>query len=198
MTSRVQFPRECQLVVFGVGGVGKSALKLQFVQNHFMTTEYDPTVDEAYIKQCIIDDEVVRLNVNEEYGNMYRERLMRMGEGFLIVYSITSRASFGEISSFHQQILRVRDQAAFPVIVVANKCDLERERQGRKLAKRLGCIFIEASAKEHTNVDEVFTNLVREIRRLNKEQASERQAMASGVGSGGQDVTRRWSGCVVL
>lgn len=33
---------------------------------------------------------------------------VRTGEGFLLVYSITSRPSFDEISVFHQQILRVR------------------------------------------------------------------------------------------
>lgn len=58
-----------------------------------------------------------------------REQYMRTGEGFLLVYSITSRNSFEEISTFHQQILRVKDKDSFPVIVVANKCDLEYERQ---------------------------------------------------------------------
>lgn len=58
-----------------------------------------------------------------------REQYMRTGEGFLLVYSITSRNSFEEISTFHQQILRVKDQDSFPVVVVANKCDLEFERQ---------------------------------------------------------------------
>ena len=54
---------------------------------------------------------------------------MRTGEGFLLVYSITSRNSFEEISTFHQQILRVKDKDSFPVILIANKCDLEFERQ---------------------------------------------------------------------
>lgn len=54
---------------------------------------------------------------------------MRTGEGFLLVYSITSRNSFEEISTFHQQILRVKDKDTFPIILVANKCDLEYERQ---------------------------------------------------------------------
>ena len=79
-----------------------------------------------------------------------REQYMRTGEGFLLVYSITSRNSFDEITTFHQQILRkdllllfrrwprlftkveyagVKDKDFFPVIVVANKSDLENERQ---------------------------------------------------------------------
>lgn len=64
----------------------------------------------------------------EEYSAM-REQYMRTGEGFLLVYSITSRQSFEEIVTFQQQILRVKDKDYFPIIVVGNKCDLEGERQ---------------------------------------------------------------------
>lgn len=61
-----------------------------------------------------------------------REQYMRTGEGFLLVYSITSRQSFEEIQTFQQQILRVKDKDYFPIIVVGNKCDLEGERQVSK------------------------------------------------------------------
>jgi GTPase SAR1 family protein len=54
---------------------------------------------------------------------------MRTGEGFLLVYSITSRQSFEEILTFQQQILRVKDKDYFPMIVVGNKADLEGERE---------------------------------------------------------------------
>lgn len=63
----------------------------------------------------------------EEYSAM-REQYMRTGEGFLLVYSITSRQSFEEIMTFQQQILRVKDKDYFPIIVVGNKCDLGKER----------------------------------------------------------------------
>ena len=58
-----------------------------------------------------------------------REQYMRTGEGFLLIYSITSRQSFEEIMTFQQQILRVKDKDYFPIIVVANKCDLDKERE---------------------------------------------------------------------
>ena len=54
---------------------------------------------------------------------------MRTGEGFLCVYSITNRSSFEEISTFYQQILRVKDKDYFPIVIVANKCDMDSERQ---------------------------------------------------------------------
>ncbi|KAG8854016.1 Ras GTPase [Tulasnella sp. 330] len=193
--SRAQFLREYKLVVVGGGGVGKSALTIQFIQSHFVD-EYDPTIEDSYRKQCVIDDEVALLDVldtagQEEYGAM-REQYMRTGEGFLLVYSITSRNSFEEISTFHQQILRVKDRDAFPVIVVANKCDLEYERQvgmneGRDLAKHFNCNFLETSAKQRINVDEAFSQLVREIRKFNKEQAQGRPGGAAvGPQSSGQ------------
>ncbi|PCH42671.1 ras protein [Wolfiporia cocos MD-104 SS10] len=212
--SRAQFLREYKLVVVGGGGVGKSALTIQFIQSHFVD-EYDPTIEDSYRKQCVIDDEVALLDVldtagQEEYGAM-REQYMRTGEGFLLVYSITSRPSFEEISTFHQQILRVKDQDSFPVVVVANKSDLEYERQvgmneGRDLAKHFGCKFIETSAKQRINVDEAFSSLVREIRRHNKEQQTGRPGQQTSTPSGpgvynatktDEEVSGCCAGCVV-
>jgi len=73
---------------------------------------------------------------------------MRTGEGFLLVYSITSRNSFEEISTFYQQILRVKDKDFFPIILVANKCDLEHERQvsthGKDQNKKAFCPFFKS------------------------------------------------------
>lgn len=58
-----------------------------------------------------------------------REHYMLDGEGFLLVYSITERDSFKMIEAYHQQILRVKDTQAVPIIVVGNKSDLESERR---------------------------------------------------------------------
>lgn len=58
-----------------------------------------------------------------------REQYMRAGEGFLLMYSITSRRSFEEVASSYRQILVVKDKDYFPAILVANHCDREEERQ---------------------------------------------------------------------
>ena len=58
-----------------------------------------------------------------------REQYMRQREGFLLVYSITEPDSLREVESYYQQILRVKDRDSAPVIIVANKCDLEYQRQ---------------------------------------------------------------------
>lgn len=71
-----------------------------------------------------------------------REQYMRTGEGFIIVFSITSRASFEEIIQYQQQILRVKDRDTFPMVLVGNKCDLEGERQVSKQGQPLSRPYI--------------------------------------------------------
>lgn len=59
---------------------------------------------------------------------------------------------------------------SFPQKLVGNKTDLESERkvsrnEGAELAKSFGCPFVECSAKTHTNIHEVFHEIIREIRK---------------------------------
>lgn len=167
-----------KLVVVGGGGVGKSALTIQFIQSYFVT-DYDPTIEDSYTKQCIIDDVVARLDIldtagQEEFSAM-REQYMRSGEGFLLVFSVTDRSSFDEIYKFHKQILRVKDREEFPMILVGNKADLEQQRvispeEGLELARHLNIKYIEASAKIRMNVDAAFHELVRIVRKFQLEE----------------------------
>lgn len=136
--------------------------------------EYDPTIEDSYRKQVEIDQETCLLDIldtagQEEFSAM-RDQYMRTGQGFLCVYSITSRSSFEEISSFREQILRVKEEDNVPMVLVGNKCDLEDSRvvatsEGADLAKSFGCKFLESSAKSRINVEESFFELVREIRK---------------------------------
>ncbi|KAL2916944.1 Ras GTPase [Polyrhizophydium stewartii] len=140
---------------------------------------YDPTIEDSYRKTCEIDGEFAVLDVidtagQEEYSAMRgASPYFRQGEGIMCVYSVTSRASFEEIEQYYHQIMRVKESDTFPIIIVANKADLFRERvitsaEGHALASRLRCKYIETSAKDRFNVDEAFYALVREVRLRNR------------------------------
>ncbi|KAH3744251.1 Ras GTPase [Pelomyxa schiedti] len=172
--SKTSSQLEYKLVVVGGGGVGKSALTIQFMQNNFIE-EYDPTIEDSYRKPAAIDSEptcildILDTAGQEEYSAM-RDQYMRTGEGFLCIYSITSRLSFDEINTFKDQILRSQDKDKVPMVLCGNKCDLELERkvtndEGSELAKSWGCPFMETSARTRTNVENCFYELVREIRK---------------------------------
>jgi GTPase KRas protein len=138
--------------------------------------------------------EVLDTAGQEEYTAL-RDQWIRDGEGFILVYSITSRHSFDRIQKFYNQVQRVKESGnpgsptgpnylqspmslnnasassgPVPVMLVGNKHDKSQEREvstqeGQALASHLGCDFVEASAKNCVNVEKAFYDVVRQLRR---------------------------------
>ncbi|KAJ1163107.1 hypothetical protein NDU88_003570 [Pleurodeles waltl] len=123
--------REYKLVVLGSGGVGKSALTVQFVQGIFVE-KYDPTIEDSYRKQVEVDCQQCMLEILDTAGTeqftAMRDLYMKNGQGFALVYSITAQSTFNDLQDLREQILRVKDTDDVPMILVGNKCDLEDER----------------------------------------------------------------------
>ncbi|XP_068778538.1 GTP-binding protein Rit1 isoform X4 [Struthio camelus] len=136
--------REYKLVMLGAGGVGKSAMTMQFISHRF-PEDHDPTIEDAYKIRIRIDDEPANLDILDTAGQAeftaMRDQYMRAGEGFIICYSITDRRSFHEVS----------------------------KEEGSALAREFNCPFFETSAAYRYYIDDVFHALVREIRRKEKE-----------------------------
>ncbi|XP_051767519.1 ras-related protein rap1ab isoform X2 [Ctenopharyngodon idella] len=61
--------REYKLVVLGSGGVGKSALTVQFVQGIFVE-KYDPTIEDSYRKQVEVDGQQCMLEILDTAGTV--------------------------------------------------------------------------------------------------------------------------------
>ncbi|XP_054479607.1 ras-related protein Rap-2a-like isoform X3 [Anoplopoma fimbria] len=146
--------REYKVVVLGSGGVGKSALTVQFVTGTFIE-KYDPTIEDFYRKEI------------EQFASM-RDLYIRNGQGFILVYSLVNQQSFQDIKPMRDQIIRVKRYQQVPVVLVGNKVDLEEEREvspseGQALAEDWGCPFMETSAKSKTMVDELFAEIVRQM-----------------------------------
>ncbi|XP_065844990.1 ras-related protein Rap-1b-like [Oscarella lobularis] len=181
--------REYKLVVLGSGGVGKSALTVQFVQGIFVE-KYDPTIEDSYRKtvdvegaQCML--EILDTAGTEQFTAM-RDLYMKNGQGFALVYAITSQASFSDLSELREQILRVKDTESVPIILVGNKCDLEDDRlisseQGKQLSRQWGhyCSFVETSAKTKLNVEELFLSLVRMVNKVQQDMVDSRKRRKS-------------------
>ncbi|CAN6605379.1 ras-related protein Rsr1p [Trichomonascus vanleenenianus] len=166
--------REYQVVVLGAGGVGKSSVTVQYVQNQFTET-YDPTIEDSYRKNTWVDGRSCTLEILDTAGveqfTAMRELYIKNGEGFIFVYSVANEDSLLELLELREQVLRIKDSSSVPMVLVANKCDLESERvispeRGVEVAESWGKMpFYETSAKYRSNIDEVFTDLVRQIMR---------------------------------
>jgi small GTP-binding protein len=160
-----------KIVVLGSGGVGKSALTVQFVQGIFVE-KYDPTIEDSYRKPVEVDNDNYMLEILDTAGTeqftAMRDLYMKNGQGFALVYSIIAESTFNDLPDLRDQILRVKDTDSIPMVLVGNKCDLKDQRkitteQGENLAKKFNCTFMEASAKDKIHVDDIFHDLVRQI-----------------------------------
>ncbi|XP_034035598.1 ras-related protein ralB-B-like [Thalassophryne amazonica] len=171
-----------KVIMVGSGGVGKSALTLQFMYDEFVE-DYEPTKADSYRKKVVLDGEDVQIDIldtagQEDYAAI-RDNYFRSGEGFLLVFSITEHESFTATSEFREQILRVKEEDVIPLLLVGNKSDLEERRQvsGDEAAARAsewGVPYVETSAKTRANVDKVFFDLMREVRKKKMSESKDK------------------------
>lgn len=164
-----------KLVMLGDGGVGKTAITIRFVSDRFVQ-EYDPTVEDAYKKEHQIDGKEITVEIidtagQEEYTSGLQDKFIRGGEGFILVYSITSRSSLQRVKDIRNKIAWTKDSEDVAMILVGNKTDLVKERQvptleGKEVAHEFGCPFLETSAKTGENVAECMRLLFLEIGKL--------------------------------
>ncbi|CAF1022499.1 unnamed protein product [Didymodactylos carnosus] len=180
-TSKKQEKTTYKIIVLGSGGVGKSAITIQFVKSYFYA-DYDPTIEDSYVKQCLIDNQIANLEIldsagQEEFKPM-RDQYMRIGEGFLLVFSLTDRSSLDETYKFHRDILRIKDCDNVSMILVGNKQDCSRQispEQCQQAARYMQIPYYETSAKQRYNIDEVFIELIRIIRNMNEKERALKQ-----------------------
>ncbi|PVH86639.1 ras-related protein RSR1 [Cadophora sp. DSE1049] len=181
MSARTSQRRDYHIVVLGAGGVGKSCLTAQFVQNVWIES-YDPTIEDSYRKQIEVDGRQCMLEILDTAGTeqftAMRELYMKTGQGFLLVFSITSQSSLAELSELRDQIIRIKDDENVPIVIVGNKSDLEEDRvvtRSRAFAVSQSwgnAPYYETSARRRANVDEVFVDLCRQIIRKDNTTSS--------------------------
>lgn len=167
--------REYKLVVLGSGGVGKSALTVQFVQGIFVE-KYDPTIEDSYRKQCEIENSQCMLEILDTAGTeqftAMRDLYMKNGQGFVLVFSIIAQSTFNDLPDMREQILRVKDSEDVPIMLVGNKKDLSDQRvvsssSAQDMARNWNCRYLECSAKTRDGVETIFTDLIKLINAKN-------------------------------
>jgi Ras-related protein Rab-8A len=112
--------------------------------------------------------------------------------GILLVYDVCDEKSFNNIRSWYSNVQQHANENVV-LVLVGNKSDMTEKRvistdQGKALADELGIPFIEASAKNNSNVDETFYSLARRVKENMYTESGERTGANNGsvnVGAGG-------------
>ena len=80
----------------------------------------------------------------------------------MVVYDITDRDSFEHVKNWMADVDKFAKEGVLRILV-GNKCDLDSKRlvsfdNGKELADKYGIKFLETSAKETVNIDELFVS----------------------------------------
>jgi len=159
-----------KIIILGDSGVGKTSLMNQYVNMQF-SKQYKATIGADFLtKEVEVDDKLVTMQIWDTAG---QERFQSLGIAFyrgadccILVYDITNKSSFNELDTWKEEFItqsHPQDPKHFPFCVIGNKGDLQQERkvssaEGKQWASNM--TFYEASAKDATNVDQAFKDIV--------------------------------------
>ncbi|KAG8183288.1 hypothetical protein JTE90_004908 [Oedothorax gibbosus] len=177
-----------RVVVFGAGGVGKSSLVLRFVKGSFCET-YIPTVEDTYRQVITCNRNIYTLQITDTTGSHQFPAMQRLniskGHAFILVYSVTSKQSLEELAPIFALIREVKvSLEGIPMMLVGNKSDEEEGTRevpydsGLSQSHKWNCNFMETSAKNNSNVKEMFQELLNMEKSRNVSLQSERRTLA--------------------
>ncbi len=155
-------------MVIGDGGCGKTAIVVRFSQGFFkenykMTIGVEFAVKSIEVKNAQNYTYNVKLQIWDAAGQMrfrYVRPLYYKGAmGCIILFDITNRESFDHIPMWIEEIRK--EVGEIPTLLVGNKSDLQDQRvvsqkEAEKLAKKLGFLYVESSAKNGVGVGDIF------------------------------------------
>ena len=166
------FDEKIKIMIIGETRVGKTSLISKYCKNEFSGGQYLSTIGiDFQIKNLKINSKKIRLQIwdtaGEERFRNIAKNYFQSSDGFLVVYDIANNESFETLDYWIEEI-KANSQELSKMILVGNKCDKEKERKiqkedGKAYAKKKQIKFYEVSAKDGTNVNEVFEILVKDI-----------------------------------
>ena len=158
-------------IIIGDAAVGKSNLLLRYAHGQFKD-EYQLTIGVEFgAKNISINDKIYRIQIWDTAGQENFRSITRAyyknSVCALVVYDITNRDSFNNISNWIEDCKNQSPKTIF-MVLVGNKSDLSDKRvisieEGRELAEKYNMIFFETSAKTGDNVDLIFFKSAEEI-----------------------------------
>ena len=165
------FDIKFKILVLGESTANKTSLIRRYTKDQFGGIYLNTVGIDFQDKLIQIEDKKVKLQIwdtagQERFRNVAKNYFQNT-QGFVLVYNITDRQSFEKLSFWLEQI-KLNASEKIKIVLVGNNCDLANARQvsieeGEAFAKENNMKFFEASPKEGTNVNELFSCLANEI-----------------------------------
>ncbi|DBA04266.1 TPA: hypothetical protein N0F65_009501 [Lagenidium giganteum] len=159
--------REVKVVLLGDTGVGKSSLVLRFVTNNFRPYS-ESTIGASFMsKMIVVNDTPIKYQIWDTAGQEKYHSLAPMyyrgAAAAIVVYDITRKQSLATLKNWVKELKQLGPDNIV-IAIAGNKSDLEDKRevpasQARAYAEEINAVFIETSAKEDTNVSDLFIQI---------------------------------------
>jgi small GTP-binding protein len=127
---------------------------------------------EFYEKIRIIDDKKIQVKIwdtagQEKFAAIAKSYYQR-AHGIIVTCAINNRKSFNNLRTWVNSIKDTVNEENIQMIIIANKCDLEDEREVLKSeisdkANQLNIEYFETSAKDNTNIDDAFDTIINKV-----------------------------------
>jgi len=122
-------------------------------------------------KKIDVDDRLIKMQIWDTAGHEKFRTITtsyyKSAHAIIILYDITQKTSFDHIKNWITEIDKFGKQGVLKVIV-GNKLDLENNRKIKKedaenLALKYGVKLWEVSAKDNTNIEEMFQDTIKSL-----------------------------------
>lgn len=183
-------PELLKVMVIGASNSGRRCLVRRFINGDFIE-DYDPFHLDPGRKALTIDDKKYLLEIEETYLLSVDEndvgvqrRYSAPMDGYLCLFSITSRSSFVELKRLISLLEQTRGRG-LPMVIVGTKCELpltdrliesQDVQEVKEFARSLHAPYFEVSARHNINCLEPFQGIVKLItkEREMKDQVEQR------------------------
>ena len=167
----VEYKYNFKFIVIGASGVGKTSLLSRLIDGQF-SPENQSTIGVEYLSTVIeVDGNPVKLQIwdtaGQEKFRSIAKSYFRHAVGVIMVYDITNRQSFDDLSFWLNDVHTLCDPNA-AVTLIGNKLDLASSRavttsEATAFANTHQLIYLETSARGGDNVQEAFYRATKSV-----------------------------------
>ena len=165
-------PIKVKLCVLGDSSVGKTSLIRHYTEG-FFKENYLSTIGVEFNRKTIeLNEETVSMTIWDIGGQTLwaavRSNYLKGAQGILLMFDLTNKSSLSHIRDWYMDVTQVLGEK-IPLYVIGNKSDLEYNPNIGTIAKdlcsklRKDIQFYITSAKEGTNMQDVFENIANDI-----------------------------------
>lgn len=163
-----------KLIFIGDAGVGKTTI-INRIQGNPFQAQYEQTIGvDFYPKTIRFQEMEIRLQMWDTAGQERYKGLIpsyvRNSSIIFLVYDVSNEKSFNNMPGWIEFIKKIENLENTLLVLVGNKTDINEKiiniTQGKQLAEQEKLIFYEITAKDHSQVINMFYNVIVQLRTI--------------------------------